>query len=353
MHANMLRNMNRHRRTQATTFYSNRAYKSYPLNGCTIYNGAVYGAYFTVDPPIDYVDWPELRALSTRHTTSMTLGRRRPCALLLLLAAPELLAFDADSARRPAAPTGARSGAPGLQGVTSAPVAGVSRPAVQQQGGVAGLRSEVSKWYAMYQGFVGGCAKVSRFINMGCGVWLVFSTPFALIGSTFGLRPSEVLLCVYLCGMGALMFAIEVPLGALQRVVKQYFFFVFTRTGRAAFVVLVASIASIIKHIGMVTKALLVFNAGLNFYILNSQDRRFAAVDAQAKQALDAVGAELRQSASGALSMGKYLGLGKMFGGEPAPAPAAPGGGFDDGSSAGSFQPPEPAAPTWPGGGDA
>ena len=44
------------------------------------------------------------------------------------------------------------------------------------------------------------------------------------------------------------------------------------------------------------------------------QDRRFAQTDAQAKQALEDVSAEIRESATGALSMGKYLGLGNFFG---------------------------------------
>ncbi|KAL1524514.1 hypothetical protein AB1Y20_019407 [Prymnesium parvum] len=243
--------------------------------------------------------------------------------------------------------------------IPSRPTAGVesrttTRAATDKSMQPAGIRGEVSKWYARYQGFVSGAAKVSRFISMGCGVWLVVTTPFALIGSAFGLRPSEIMLCGYLCIFGVLMFAIEVPLGALQRLIKQYFLFIFTRGGRAAFIVLAATIASSIKHVGMVTKAVLIFNAGLNFYILNSQDRRFESTDAQAKQDLDAVGAELRNSASDALSMGKYLGFGKLFGSSSGVA-APTSNGFDSafdglGTGSDSFKSSEN---TWPGSGDA
>ena len=38
---------------------------------------------------------------------------------------------------------------------------------------------------------------------------------------------------------------------------------------------------------GFMSKALMAFNAVLTFYIMNSQDRRFAAVDAEAKAKLD------------------------------------------------------------------
>jgi len=148
------------------------------------------------------------------------------------------------------------------------------------------------------------------------------------------------------------MAGIEIPLGALQKMLKAYFYFVYTRTGRAAFVSLVACIAYTIKHVGFVTKAMVLFNAGLNFYILNSQDRRFAQSDAQAKQALNDVGAELRESATGALSFGKALGIGKMFGSASSgDGDAAPVRSFDDAPSSGfDAAPPQPTQPTWPGG---
>ena len=95
------------------------------------------------------------------------------------------------------------------------------------------------------------------------------------------------------------------------------------------------------------TKALVAFNAVLTFYILNSQDRRFAQVDGQAKAALAQASEEMRGSVSDALSFGKMFtgAFGGKFGGgggggggggrqQPAAGggaggAAGPGGGFD------------------------
>ena len=90
------------------------------------------------------------------------------------------------------------------------------------------------------------------------------------------------------------------------------------------------------SQVGFLTKALMSFNAVLTFYILNSQDRRFAAVDAEAKQALERAKGELSGSVGDALSFGKMFSgaFGSKFGASSAPqpppaAPAAPtGGGF-------------------------
>ena len=56
------------------------------------------------------------------------------------------------------------------------------------------------------------------------------------------------------------------------------------------------------------TKVISAFNAILTFYILNSQDRRFAQVDENAKAALSQASDELRGKA------GEALGITKMFG---------------------------------------
>ena len=75
------------------------------------------------------------------------------------------------------------------------------------------------------------------------------------------------------------------------------------------------------------------FNALLTFYILNSQDRRFAQVDAEAKAALEQASAEMRGSMSDALSFTKMFsgafGGGKSFG-SSSPPPAPPTGGFQN-----------------------
>ena len=107
-------------------------------------------------------------------------------------------------------------------------------------------------------------------------------------------------------------------------------------------------------QIGMMTKGLMAFNAVLTFYILNSQDRRFAQVDADAKASLSEATEELRNSAAEALSVGKmFSGAFGGFGGggskrRAAPEPSAAssfGGGFSEPA------PVADGAPTWPGSG--
>ena len=97
------------------------------------------------------------------------------------------------------------------------------------------------------------------------------------------------------------------------------------------------------------------FNAALTFYILNSQDRRFAQVDAQAKAALQQVSQEMRGSVHDALSFGKMFsgafGGGKRGSGSPtAPPPVADasgGGGF----SSQTETPESSGQSAWPSGG--
>lgn len=100
------------------------------------------------------------------------------------------------------------------------------------------------------------------------------------------------------------------------------------------------------------TKALMSFNAILTFYILNSQDRRFAQVDAQAKAALEQASAEMRGSFGEALSFGKMFSgaFGGKFGGSssaPSPPPPAAAGGFQPNNRL-----PEDDGQSWPSGGD-
>lgn len=97
-----------------------------------------------------------------------------------------------------------------------------------------------------------------------------------------------------------------------------------------------ATHARSLRQVGFLTKMLMSFNAILTFYILNSQDRRFAQVDAQAKAALEQASGELRGSVTDALSFGKmFSGAfgGKVFGGSSPPPPPPPsGGGFQPNS---------------------
>jgi len=226
------------------------------------------------------------------------------------------------------------------------------------QGTIAGAREEFSKWYRMYQGFVAGAAKVSQLISFVAGIWLIFSSPFAVVFSVMTARVQEAILCGFLAVFGVLLSMLELPIGAVQRVLQQYFFFAYTRPGRAALVVLIATITAACSKVGFMTKALVGFNALLTFYILNSQDRRFAQVDADAKQSLSQASDELRSKASEALGFTKmFSGAFGLGGGSPAPAgrPAASSdaeafGGFDSASPASAGFPDSSAQqPPWPG----
>ncbi len=100
------------------------------------------------------------------------------------------------------------------------------------------------------------------------------------------------------------------------------------------------------------TKALIGFNAILTFYILNSQARRFAHVDADAKAALSQASDELRGKAGEALGFTRMfsnafgLGGGAAQPSRPAEPPSADSfGGFESNPIPdGNIQ-----QPTWPG----
>lgn len=136
------------------------------------------------------------------------------------------------------------------------PTPGMMQPAAGQRSAVAsgkaridGVGKEFSKWYRAYQGFVAGAAKVSQLISFCCGFWLFVTSPFALLGSAFSLRLEEVGLVGFLMLYGILLVGMEIPLGAVQRILQQYFFFVYTRVGRGLFVCKVALMAWACKSV--------------------------------------------------------------------------------------------------------
>ena len=55
--------------------------------------------------------------------------------------------------------------------------------------------------------------------------------------------------------LGLLMLGVEIPLSAVQNMLRQYFFFVYTRPGRAAFVVNVALVTFMCKQVRRVPTA--------------------------------------------------------------------------------------------------
>lgn len=100
------------------------------------------------------------------------------------------------------------------------------------------------------------------------------------------------------------------------------------------------------------------FNAILTFYILNSQDRRFAQADAEAKAALREAQDQMGGSLKDAMNFGKMFSgaFGSKFGGGAPSPPARPaqgaGGGGSDGFgdfAAGPQGPSGGEPPSWPG----
>ena len=168
--------------------------------------------------------------------------------LLAVAAVAGAHGFDVEGG---ASKPGLRPSAPGA-GPPLAQQQGGDRPAVQGggiQGQIGGAKAKMSKWYRTYQSFVAAAAKVSQLISFCCGVWLVLSMPLSLVASSIMLRFDEAFLIVYLALYGVLMLGMELPLGAVQRVLQQYFFFAYTRPGRGAFVVHVAIVAWACKHV--------------------------------------------------------------------------------------------------------
>jgi len=273
----------------------------------------------------------------------------------LLAACSRVAAFDVEGGAlgRPPLP---RQGA----GVAS------RGPQQQQQLGVRGIggsveaaTAKISGWYRAYQSFVAAAAKVSQLISFCCGVWLVMSTPLTMLGAAFSVKITETAMVLLLGVYGLLMLGVEVPVGALQTMLRQYFFFVYTRPGRAAFVLNVALMAWSLTTVGFITKVLMTFNAILTFYILNSQDRRFAQVDAEAKAALQQAAEEMRGQASDALSFTKmFSGFGGFGGGggsrSRTSAPVGGAGGAPGPAVSFDSRPDEPASSGqtgWPSGG--
>ena len=103
------------------------------------------------------------------------------------------------------------------------------------------------------------------------------------------------------------------------------------------------------------------FNAVLTFYILNSQDRRFAQADSEAKAALQEAQDQMGGSLKDAMNFGKMFSgaFGSKFGGgggAPSPPPARPSQGSAGGGSdgfgdfaAGPNGPSGGEPPAWPG----
>ena len=123
-------------------------------------------------------------------------------------------------------------------------------------GQMAGAAAKVSGWYRAYQGFVAAAAKVNQLISFGCGVWLLMSTPLSVVSTLISLKFTEAFMVLFLGLYGLLLLGVELPLSAVQNICRQYFFFVYTRPGRAVFVINVALIAWVCSSVSAQSRSL-------------------------------------------------------------------------------------------------
>lgn len=254
-------------------------------------------------------------------------------------------AFDVEGGRppafpRPAQPPGALGvGTPGAAPVVASAGAGGAKSAV------AGVTTRVTNMARRYQAFIAATAKVSRGISMACGLWLVLGTPFVLLKSGFTLRAGDAVMSIYLATFGILMFLVELPLSQVQKLLQSYVFCLYTKWGRAYFLILAATTAWTLDKVGLLTKVALVFSASLSTYVMfSSTGNKFGNADAIAKQLAGEIGADIKGRAGQAWGLSKMLGIGNVLSGASQQPAAAFGG-------TGAAQPDAGAVPTWPGGG--
>jgi len=256
-------------------------------------------------------------------------------ACLLVLGAGGAHALDLEGGARPLSPS--RAAGPAARSA-------VQRP---QPGVVSGMQQQASKWVQRYQGFVSGAAKVSKWINMGCGVCLLLQVPVTAIGSALTLNVPDLLLCVYLGGFGVILAGLEIPVGPLKRLFEVYFRFLYTTHGRLGFILLVAALTWSIRQVGIISKVFVAFNALLSFYVSNSFALRGSSEeDSLARASVDEAAQELQRGASDVLNLANVFGIGRMFrsSAQPSkPSPRQPPPGYG-----GYPQAPQPSPPGSP-----
>ena len=262
---------------------------------------------------IDGMRGPGARRAPGGAASLLRLGLIAACALV----APAI-DVEGGGPRPPRPATGAPStlaqGAPGMPGRST----------------VGEVREQVGRYVRMYQGFVSACAKASRFINVGSGCMLAVSCPFAVLGSVLTGRIPEAFLVGFLAYFGLLLAGVELPIPVVQRMLQNYFRFMYTTYGRLGFTMLVASVAWACNQVSPVTKLLLSFQALLAFYVLNSSSssKAFASSDAAVRDDLNQAASELRDTTSAAMSFANVVGLGGLAGkfglGKSSPAPSRP-----------------------------
>ena len=226
-----------------------------------------------------------------------TPGQSRLALLVLLLAAQGLRAIEQDQFR----PAHVYQSQAGPQN---------PRPALSNQNSI---QNKATRAIRRYQAFVNGAAKASKWIHVGSGFWLFVSTPVSVISSGFALRPAELVLCVYLGAFGFMLAGCELPL--LRGLFEAYFRFLFTTPGRMLFICFVASMAWTIKHVGIISKGLLLFNALLSAYVYNSSSVVLKGEDQRAMGEVGDTMQKLKEQVGEMKSIANVFGLKRMLGG--------------------------------------
>tara|TARA_B110001452_G_scaffold233155_1_gene210834 strand:- start:1351 stop:2277 length:927 start_codon:yes stop_codon:yes gene_type:complete len=298
-----------------------------------------------------------------KHANARARARRSGCArvltshlrrkmsnawwrLALIASLSAASAFDVEGGRPPAFPRPTQPpGALGAGVPGAAPVVAGAEGVGGPRSAVAGVTTSVTNMARRYQAFIAGAAKVSRAISMACGLWLVLGTPFVLLKSGITLRAGDAVMSIYLATFGILMFLVEVPLNQVQKLLQSYVFFLYTKWGRAYFLILAAATSWTLDKVGLLTKVLLVFSASLSTYVMfSSKTDKFADADARARQLASEIGADMKGRAGQAWSIGKMFGISNVLSAAPQQPAAAFGGAGGGQSDAG-------AVPTWPGSG--
>lgn len=168
---------------------------------------------------------------------------------------------------------------------------------------------QVQQHIANTKAMVHGAARHARWFNVANGMLLIVTGPFNIIISALTLKLADLMTSAYLSMFGVLLVAMEVPLSSLQRPMREYFKFLYTRFGRAFFLVLVGNLAMVCGKVGFITASLTILNAVLNIYLLGQNK------DASQREAggMSSAMGEVRNELTGQL--GGMLAPLRMFGG--------------------------------------
>lgn len=260
----------------------------------------------------------------------------RRAATLLLLAGPcaRGSSYDAfyGSGRPPPGPPGQQPGA----GAAAQPY---GMGGADEKGAPISPYDQVQQHIANTRAMVQGAARHARWFNVANGMLLMVTGPFNIILSALTLKPVDVMTSAYLSMFGVLLVAMEVPLGSLQRPMREYFRFLYTRFGRAFFLVLVSNLAMVCGKVGFLTAALTISNAVLNVYLLGQNKDQSGREAELVSSTMEQMRSEVSGQLGGLKLFGGLTGLGgnlmgliPFVGGRRRKDPAADiGGGSGDG----------------------